>query len=297
MGGGMRYNMKISTEINSAARIVGEQKAIELYGKAGFDCWDFSMFKMCLWDWGKNCPVESDHPLKGANYLAFARELRKIGEDMGMECNQSHAPFTSFKPQVRSMLKRAIECTAEAGGKICVIHPDNNSSPEVNAEFYFELLPFAKECGVKIATENMWNWTRENGLNQAVKAACSHHDDFVAHLDAVNDGFFTACLDIGHAEMKGLDTDAPTMIRALGSRLGALHIHDNDCWRDLHQIPFAGSIDWNAVVKALKDVDYKGEFTLEADTYLQAFNAENIEEGIKNMADAARKLVCMFENA
>ena len=289
--------MKISTEINSAARIVGEEKAIELYGKAGFDCWDFSMFKMCLWDWGRNCPVESDHPLKGANYLAFARELRKIGEDMGMECNQSHAPFPSFKPQVRSMLKRAIECTAEAGGKICVIHPDNNSSPEVNAEFYFELLPFAKECGVKIATENMWNWTRENGLNQAAPAACSHHDDFVAHLDAVNDGFFTACLDIGHAEMKGLDTDAPTMIRALGSRLGALHIHDNDCWRDLHQIPFAGSIDWNAVVKALKDVDYKGEFTLEADTYLQAFNAENIEEGIKNMADAARKLVCMFENA
>lgn len=289
--------MKISTEINSAAKIVGEQKAIELYGKAGFDCWDFSMFRMCLWDWGKNCPVDNDHPLKGSNYLAFARELKKIGEDFGMECNQSHAPFPSFKPQVRSMLKRAIECTAEAGGKICVIHPDNNSSPEVNAEFYFELLPFAKECGVKIATENMWNWTRENGLNQAAPAACSHHDDFVAHLDAVNDGFFTACLDIGHAEMKGLDTDAPTMIRAIGSRLGALHIHDNDCWRDLHQIPFAGSIDWNAVVKALKDVDYKGEFTLEADTYLQAFNAENIEEGIKNMADAARKLVCMFENA
>ena len=158
-------------------------------------------------------------------------------------------------------------------------------------------MPFAKECGVKIATENMWNWTRENGLNQAAAAACSHHDDFVAHLDAVNDEFFTACLDIGHAEMKGLDTSAPEMIRAIGSRLGALHIHDNDRWRDLHQIPFAGSIDWNEVVKALREVDYKGEFTLEADTYLQAFNAENIEEGVKNMADAARKLVEMFENA
>jgi sugar phosphate isomerase/epimerase len=51
------------------------------------------------------------------------------------------------------------------------------------------------------------------------------------------------------------------------------------------------------VTKALKEVDYKGEMTLEADTYLQAFNAENIEEGVKNMADAARKLVEMFENA
>ena len=143
----------------------------------------------------------------------------------------------------------------------------------------------------------MWNWTRENGLNQAAKAACSHHDDFNAHLDAVNDEFFTACLDIGHAEMKGLDTSAPEMIRAIGKRLGALHVHDNDCWRDLHQLPFEGSIDWVAVTKALKEVDYKGEMTLEADTYLQAFNAENIEEGVKNMADAARKLVEMFENA
>jgi sugar phosphate isomerase/epimerase len=97
--------------------------------------------------------------------------------------------------------------------------------------------------------------------------------------------------------MKGLETSAPEMIRAIGKRLGALHLHDNDRWHDLHQIPFAGSIDWVAVTKALKEVDYKGEMTLEADTYLQAFNAENIEEGVKNMADAARKLVEMFENA
>lgn len=43
-------------------------------------------------------------------------------------------------------LKRAIECTAEAGGAICVIHPANNKTAEENAQMYFELLPFAKEC-------------------------------------------------------------------------------------------------------------------------------------------------------
>ena len=166
--------MKISTEINSASNIVGEKKAIELYGKAGFDCLDFSLFEMCRWDWGRNCPVEKEHPLNSDNYLAFARELRKIGEAYGMECNQSHAPFPTDKPAVKSYLKRAIECTAEAGGKICVVHPVNNWDAQRNAEFYFELLPFAKECGVKIATENMWNWTRENGLNQAAKAASQH---------------------------------------------------------------------------------------------------------------------------
>ena len=289
--------MKISTEIESCAKIVGEEKAVELCAKAGFDAWDFSLFNMCLWDWGNSRPYDIDHPLRGADYLKFARRLKQIGLDNGIVCNQSHAPFPVNNPYTKSYLKRAIECTAEAGGKICVIHPVNNWDAERNAEFYFELLPFAKDHGVKIATENMWNWTRENGLNQATRAACSHHDDFVAHLDAVNDEFFVACLDIGHAEMKGLDTSAPEMIRAIGKRIAALHIHDNDCWRDLHQIPFAGSIDWVAVTKALKEVEYKGEMTLEADTYLQAFNAENIEEGIKNMAEAARKLVKMVEEA
>lgn len=42
--------MKISTEINSAAKIIGEKKAVELIAKAGFDAWDFSMFSMCKYD-------------------------------------------------------------------------------------------------------------------------------------------------------------------------------------------------------------------------------------------------------
>ena len=36
--------MKISTEIASAAALVGEEKAVEYTAKAGFDAWDFSMF-------------------------------------------------------------------------------------------------------------------------------------------------------------------------------------------------------------------------------------------------------------
>ena len=42
--------MKISTEIGSASKIVGEKKAVELVAKAGFDAWDFSMFNMCRYD-------------------------------------------------------------------------------------------------------------------------------------------------------------------------------------------------------------------------------------------------------
>ncbi len=190
-------------------------------------------------------------------------------------------------------LFRAIEATAEAGGEICVIHPDNNLSAEANADMYAELLSFAKECGVKIATENMWNWDRAK--NEALPAACSDEAGFLAHLNAVNDPAFVACLDIGHAEMKGLSTTAPDMIRALGHRLGALHIHDNDRWHDSHQIPFSMDIDWSAVAKALADIGYSGYLTLEADSYLKAYTPETLEQGLHALAESVRRLSDMIE--
>ena len=285
--------MKTSTEIASAARIIGEERAIEYYAKAGFDAWDFSMFEMGKYDWGSRCLCQTGHPLTTSDYLAFARRLKQVGLDNGIVCNQSHAPFPVCVPEIRDLLKRAIECTAEAGGKICIIHPDNDKSPEENAEMYFELLPFAKGCGVKIATENMWNW--KSGAPQSSFAACATSESFLAHVQAVNDDDFVACLDIGHAEMAGSGSGAANMIRALGSHLQALHIHDNDRLNDSHQIPFSMNIDFQAMVKALKDIHYQGYFTLEADAYPGKFTPDTIYSGIQNMAHSAKKLAEMFD--
>lgn len=285
--------MKISTEIASASKLVGEEKAVELIAKAGFDAWDFSTSAMCKYDWANDSFVESPHILAGPNYLAFSRKLKRIGEECGIVCNQSHAPFPTRSPQIRSYFKRAIECTAEAGGEICIIHPDNDKSAEENAEMYFELLTFAKECGVKIAAENMWNWNERE--NHASFAACATDKSFVDHIDIVNDDFLVACLDIGHAEMKGCGSNAVDLIHALGPRLKALHIHDNDCIHDSHQIPFSMNIDFDKVVTALKEIDYSGFFTLEADAFLNGYTAENAEEGIKKLAESARRLADMYE--
>ena len=285
--------MKTSTEIGSAAKLVGEEKAVELVAQAGFDAWDFSMFAMVRYDWSSHCLLDNDHPLTRPDYLKFARELRKIGEDNGIHCNQSHAPFPSSHPGVRSYMKRAIECTAEAGGKMVIIHPNNDATPEENAAFYAELLPFAREHGVKIATENMWNW--DSAANCAVPCACSTPESFNAHLDAVNDPDFVACLDIGHAEMKGLGTSAVELIHALGSRLQALHIHDNDRHHDSHMIPFAGKIDFAAIIQALKAAGYGGYLTLEADTYLKNYTPDTVLDGLRKLAAAARNLKEMYE--
>lgn len=284
--------MRISTEIESLAVHMGEEKAVESLAKAGFDGWDFSLAPMCKYDRLSKSLLPTDHPLASSNYLTFARQLKRIGEDNGIVCNQSHAPFPPTCPPIRDRMKRAIECTAEAGGKLCVIHPYHLESPEFNAEFYGELLPFAKDCGIQIATENMLSKPR--GSDRYYPAACSTPDRYLAQLAAVNDPDFVACLDIGHAEVVSSAVD---LIHALGDHLQALHLHDNDKAQDLHLLPFTGAIDFVPIVKALKEIGYKGWFTLEADRFLKQMPSSQVPQGIKTLAATAKHLADMFDEA
>ena len=139
----------------------------------------------------------------------------------------------------------------------------------------------------------MWNWDSEKGHSSF--AACATPKSFCDHIEVINDDFFVACLDIGHAEMKGSDTTAVEMIKALGDSLQALHIHDNDKLNDSHQIPFSMNINFNEIIKALKEIKYSGYFTLEADSYLKDYTEENAFDGVKKLAESARKLADMFE--
>lgn len=287
--------LKTSTELRSIANKVGEEKAIELIAKSGFDGWDFSMLCMVNYNWRTGDCTLSNHPIAGSEAFKFARKLRSIGEDCGIKCNQSHAPYPTYCPQIRDTYERCIELTAEAGGEICVIHPDNYKSAEENAEMFFELLPTAKACNVKIASENMWGWS--DATQSASFAACSNPKSFLEHMQAVNSEYLVACLDIGHAELKGLDTSAVEMINALGNHLQALHIHDNDKKGDRHKIPFSDSIDFDAVAKALKQNCYKGYLTLEAVNHMNSFDAENALIGVNELAESAKKLALMIENA
>jgi sugar phosphate isomerase/epimerase len=209
-----------------------------------------------------------------------------------MVCNQSHAPFP-IKVMTDDVLKRAIECTAIVGGEICVIHPNNDKSAEENAETYLRLLPFAKEYGVKIATENMWNWYKDEPTSSP--AACSLAEDFVRHIDAVADPYFVACLDIGHAEMRGSGDGAVRAIRSLGKRLAALHVHDNDKLHDSHLMPFTANIDFEPIAKALADVGYTGYVTLEADRHLEQYGEERILDGIIALEKSARRFAAMIK--
>ena len=56
------------------------------------------------------------------------------------------------------------------------------------------------------------------------------------------------------------------------------------------------SIDFDAIVKALKEIRYSGWFTLESCDYMASFDKDTVFTGIRNMADAAKKLAQMFDS-
>lgn len=279
---------KISTELAPLAKRIGEAEGIRMLAAAGFECYDFSLTAMAPVNWKEKRVEQGEHPLQGDGWREFCEGLRRTADECGIECNQSHAPFPSGAEGMYPYLERSIEATAIVGGKVCVIHPDNNKSAEENAELYRSLLPTAHKCGVKIATENMWNWDHEK--KEALPAACSHHNDFLAHIEAVNDSYLVACVDIGHAEMRGLDTDSYTMIKTLGRHVAALHLHDNDLWHDNHAIPFTMQIDFDRVALALAEIGYEGEMTLEPDRCFEGVAPEDTRATVDRLAEAARKI-------
>ncbi len=284
---------KISTTIETIALGVGDEKAVEFVAKAGFDAFDYSFFTTYDYNWDTMRATPKDnHPFNKTNYADYMKYIRKIGEDNGIVCNQTHSPFPVCSKDVRNLLKKSIECSAILGAELTVIHPDNDKTAEENAEMYFELLPFAKEHNVKIATENMWNWKDGEPTN----AACSSPEDFKKHIDVVNDPFLIACVDIGHAEMRGMKTSAVEIIKTLGHRVQALHLHDNDKVFDLHAIPFTMNVEFEPIVKALKEIDYKGYFTLEVSSRLKGASNEQAFEKVKELFNSAKRLAEMFDN-
>lgn len=279
-------NMKTSTQTDCLQNTFGIEKAIEIISSVGFDAIDISLFIVNL----------EESPLSRSDYREYARYLRSIAKSNGTYCNQSHAPFPSYiegndeyNSLVYSAIVKAIEFSAEIGASQIIVHPfvTKKNQKEENLKFYNSLLPCCKEFNIKVALENMFG--RNKKLGRIVPNICSTGEELGEYVDALDSEYFTACLDIGHAGLVG--ETAVNMIHTLGhDRLTALHVHDNDMIEDLHTLPFTRVIDFDAVAAALKDINYSGDMTLEADHFLYDLPDELKVEGAQLMAAVARYL-------
>ena len=295
--------MLISTSIDSFSKKFGDHDAIKLLAKVGFDALDYSMFH-----------INTNHFLTKDDYREYAKSLRKTADENNIIFNQAHAPFPSYiqypsKEQTSAgynevivyAIIRAMETASILGAKAIIIHPitllnkSYQEQKEFNMNFFNNLLPYCKKFNIKIALENMWEWDKSN--NNIIPAACSTAREFIDYLDSLDKDYFIACLDIGHAEMQGTGSvSAAELINALGhDRLKALHIHDNDKIGDLHMLPFTQKLNWDEIMKALKNINYDGDFTFEADYFISNFPVELRLNASLLMLDVGRYFIRKYE--
>lgn len=288
----------ILSQTTSCASKFGEEKAIEIIAKAGFDAVDYCMLSL----------KDDGCVLNSPEYKAYATGLLEAAKKNNVFFNQGHAvgyiPHPDHDTVIKMLIEknaRAIEISGILGIKNLVIHPvafgkyigKEEYVFEKNIEYFKGLLPYAESYGVKLACENMWCSDKRKGVT--IGGVCGNPFEHARYIDEMNSEFFVACLDVGHSSLAG--REAQDCIRVLGNRLGALHIHDNDYLDDMHTLPGLSEMNWDEITKALADINYKGDFTFETDHFFDSLNTlEETETGMKLAALIGRKLIAQIEN-
>ncbi|MBQ1915470.1 MAG: sugar phosphate isomerase/epimerase, partial [Selenomonadaceae bacterium] len=148
--------------------------------------------------------------------------------------------------------------------------------------------------GITMCIENLYDSVGD----RLVEGPCCDAVKAARRIDAMNErhgaevlGF---CFDTGHGNLIHLDFEE--FLTTLGKRLKVLHIHDNDGWRDLHQIPFAftktrenkSATDWEGFVRGLRNIGYEGVLNFETGPALTAFPEELKADVLRFLARIGR---------
>ena len=284
--------MLLGTQTDYLFQKVSEEEGIRMLAQAGFDAIDYSMF-----------PMKNDNSfLNTVDCEAHAKRLRTVAEEEGICFHQAHAPFPSlrvgddeYNAKMPGRIARAVKLAGLLGAKTIVVHPvyfpcSEEEKMERNLAMYRALEPVALEYGIKVALENMWGRDPKRGY--IIPNVCSLAKELAAYYDELNPDAFTVCLDLGHCGLVG--EEAPDAIRVLGSRrIGALHVHDNNYKEDTHTLPYTYgcSMNWEEITKALGEIDYQGDFTFEADNFIERYEGEALLSAHKHMAEVGRTLM------
>ena len=246
---------------------LGAERSIRLVGEAGFEAMDYPLYDE---------DVRKEFLLGKTSTLSEARALRRLAEDLGVTIDQTHAPFGyraddgSTQETILDEYKRSAEATAALGAKYMVVHPvkfenckfgyRREECFDLNVDLFRRLAPTLRECGVVALLENMFIKDEVEGFYRLVPTIYSTGEELSRACDVLGEDF-AVCLDSGHALITR--EDIPDMVRTIGHRLRALHLHDNTRDRDDHLPPRLGKLPFDDLLAALREIGYDGNLNFE----------------------------------
>ncbi|MBQ6826194.1 MAG: sugar phosphate isomerase/epimerase [Clostridia bacterium] len=255
----------------------GDKEALRIAKQIGADSVDFSLE-------GSECDYRNPDSLyaKGEEAIrAYYSELREYAEEIGLVIGQTHGKLPGFRnipAEDEALIENTrLDCiaTASLGAEVMVVHnatsiylgpnPDPELMQDLSLKMFKAMLPFAKQNGIKIATETFGDAVRFSAVD-----FFGDINEFEKAYKAVKDipelkDYITICVDTGHSN-KAMRYDNPTpadVIRRLGKEVTCLHLNDNDTLTDQHKMPLSGCIDWENVMNALDEIGYNGIYNME----------------------------------
>ena len=158
---------KVSINIGPFQRKFGDAGALDFAARIGADAVDFDLFS-ARWDYRD---PDSVYAKSDGEIRAYFEEIAAHAAEVGIEIGQTHGRISTYGPNeevnahVLENARRDLLATAALGCKICVMHgvttgsmgPDapRKTMHDLNFRFFTDILPYAKEYGVTVATETL----------------------------------------------------------------------------------------------------------------------------------------------
>ena len=269
------------------------QDGFAILKRTGFSCADFS-----LNGYLKNTDIyksQINHFFSRSTQEleAFFRPHKLGAAQEGIAINQMHMPYPIYVPgadgELNDYLREVVASKSIAlcsffqcpyivmhGYKVARYLGSESREWEQTERFLDTILPMAKEMGITICIENLY----DSVGGHLIEGPCCNANKAAERIDRINDKYHAEvlgfCFDTGHANLIGVDFE--NFITILGHRLKVLHIHDNDGKQDLHQIPFTftatrenkSSTDWEGFIRGLRNIHFDAVLSFETAPVLSA---------------------------
>jgi len=285
--------IKIGVQTKGILPDVSIAKGFELIRGAGFECIDFNLDSFLtnteLYDGNRNGFFDFSEEELALYFGQYRAEMDRLG----LTASQMHAPYPVWVDLKwdqndyvqKNVIPKSILIAKVLGVPWVVVHPikmcdyhGRQRELDANIEFYKSIVPILKEYGVGVCVENLYG-----GIGgRLIEGPCADPEEAIYYVDTMNEyaggELFGICLDTGHLQLT--KRNPADYIRKVGNRIKLLHLHENDGFGDLHQMPFSyrrnsdDGLNWREIAKSLKAVGFEGALSFETHPCMRAFPEE-----------------------